>query len=227
MRNWALASVVGLVLVTLVACSSNETSGSAVPAGVDASTPPASSDSGTGGTDGASADGGSQPGDASTLECFDFSNDKNVPLALDGTFSKQSAMWRRPHDEPEVCPATALLPASAAEVPHVVYAFCNNDKVAHTYTFEMLAQKGPKGEPALDDPYLVLYSGVGIASDAKQCLAINDDIPDALNVKDSEITNLKVPAGGKITVVGTTVTFSPKDTTGQGYYVIVVSNVDP
>ena len=54
-----------------------------------------------------------------------------------------------------------------------------------------------------------------------------DDIPEALNVKDSEILDVTVPAGGAITVVGTTFTFDPNDGTGTGYYILVVTNADP
>lgn len=165
--------------------------------------------------------------DSGPLTCFDFSLDPNMPLAIDGTFTKTSKRWRRPHDDPPVCPATALLPAGKATVPFVVYAFCNNDSKAHTFDFEMLTQQGPKGEPALDDPYLILYSGQGIPKDPLQCLAANDDIPGALTAKDSEITGINVPPGGAITVVGTTVTFSPQDLTGQGYYILVVTVNDP
>ena len=165
--------------------------------------------------------------DTTPLKCFDFSLDPNLPLAIDGTFGAKTSLWRRPHDDPPVCPATALLPATAALVPHVVYAFCNNDKVEHTFDFEMLAQTGRSGEPALDDPYLFLYTGQGIPADPLQCLAVNDDIPDTLNVKDSEITGVKVPPGGAITMVGTTFTFDPSDGTGAGYYVLVVTVNDP
>lgn len=93
-----------------------------------------------GGVGGAGGSGGGM------LQCFSFSNDPNVPLAIDGTFDASSEQWRRPHDEPAVCPATALLPDTAALVPFVAYAFCNDDTVAHTYDFEMLAQDGSSGE---------------------------------------------------------------------------------
>jgi hypothetical protein len=184
-------------------------------------------DSGVAGGSGGSAGSAGSTGDAGPIQCFEFSNNPNEPLAIDGTFTTSSNFWKRPHDEPEVCPATSLLPATAADVPHVTYAFCNKDSVEHTYSFEMLAQKGPSGEPPLDDPYLVLYSGQGIPADAKQCLAINDDIPNSLNTTDSEILDVKVPPGGAVTMVGTTVTFSPTDGTGQGYYILVVQNTDP
>lgn len=242
MRAAAFAALMSLGL-TVFACGSDDSAGSPASGGVSGS----GATSGSGGTGGQSGNGatagagamdagvggnagsagsGGAAGDGGTLKCFDFSNDPNLPLAIDGVFSPSSEFWRRPHDEPEVCPATALLPASAAEVPQVVYAFCNNDTKEHTYSFELLSQAGPKGEPALDDPYLVLYTGIGIPSDAKQCLAINDDIPNSLNTTDSEILDIKVPAGGAVTAVGTTVTYSPSDTTGQGYYIMVVSNTD-
>lgn len=228
------ASVVSAVISTLAAsglalaaCNSDPPSGgssSSSSSGGSAGTGRDASPSVEPPEDGGVVDGGGDAG--APLECFDFSNDPNTPLALDGTFTTQTERWARPHDDTPVCPATALLPPSAAEVPRVVYAFCNNDAVPHKYMVEMLAQAGPKGEAALDDPYLVLYSGLGVPADAKQCLAINDDIPDSLGTKDAEITEVTVPPGGKITVVGTTVTFDPSDGTGQGYYVLVVTNVD-
>lgn len=165
--------------------------------------------------------------DITPAKCFELSLDPNVPLALDGTFSKTSPRWRRPYDDPPVCPATALLPTSAATVPFVTYAFCNKDTVAHTFDFEMLSQKNPKGGAGLDDPFLILYRGQGIGADPLKCLAINDDIPDALTSKDSEITGVVVPPGGAITLVGTTSTFSTQDSTGQGYYILVVTVADP
>ncbi|HMR73614.1 MAG TPA: hypothetical protein PKD61_00835 [Polyangiaceae bacterium] len=230
-RAWLVLSV-----SLLVACSSSGNSGgpatggsggaSGGNSGQDAGGSSGSSgDAGVTGGSGGSA-GSADAGDAGTLECFEFSNNPNEPLALDGTFTTSSSFWKRPHDEPEVCPATSLLPANAADVPHVVYAFCNNDSVEHTYSFEMLAQQGPGGEQPLDDPYLVLYAGQGIPADAKQCLAINDDIPNSLNATDSEILDVKVPAGGAVTMVGTTVTYDPTDGTGQGYYILVVQNTD-
>ncbi|HMR10581.1 MAG TPA: hypothetical protein PKA88_32610 [Polyangiaceae bacterium] len=230
-RAWLVLSV-----SLLVACSSSGNSGgpatggsggaSGGNSGQDAGGSSGSSgDAGVTGGSGGSA-GSADAGDAGTLECFEFSNNPNEPLALDGTFTTSSSFWKRPHDEPEVCPATSLLPANAADVPHVVYAFCNNDSVEHTYSFEMLAQQGPGGEQPLVDPYLVLYAGQGIPADAKQCLAINDDIPNSLNATDSEILDVKVPAGGAVTMVGTTVTYDPTDGTGQGYYILVVQNTD-
>ena len=160
------------------------------------------------------------------LECFELSLDPDLPLAVDGVFDATSPTWRRPHDEDEVCPASALLPETAASVPFVAYAFCNTSAQPATITFELLAQDGPNGEAPLDDPYLVLYEGNGIPSDALQCLAANDDIPEALETKDSEITSVVVPAGGAVTVVGTTYTFDPTDGTGTGYYIMVIS-ADP
>jgi hypothetical protein len=184
-------------------------------------------DAGPGGN-GAGEDAGAGPPDAGLppLECFDFSLDPDIPLALDGTFSAESPLWRRPHDDPPICPATALLPESAAQVPFVAYAFCNTDSAPHFFDFQMLAQDGPSGEAPLDDPYLILYDGIGIPADPLQCLAVNDDIPDALEAADSEILGSEVPAGGAITVVGTTYTFDPTDGTGTGYYILVVQNAD-
>lgn len=181
---------------------------------------------GTGGTGGTTTSTGGTGGGGGALECFAFSDDVDMPLAIDGTFDASSPTWRRPHDDPAVCPATALLPDGAAEVPHVVYAFCNDDSVSHIYDFEMIAQDGPGGEEPLDDPYLILYQGVGIPADPLQCVAVNDDIPEALEVKDSEILGVTVPAGGAITMVGTTFTFDPNDGTGMGYYILVVTNAD-
>ncbi len=183
-----------------------------------------------GGADAAVVDGGGTDAagttDGGILDCFDFSDDPDLPLAIDGAFVATSPTWRRPHDDEPVCPATALLPDGAAEVPFVVYAFCNRDSVPHTYDVEWLAQDGPGGEPPLDDPYLVLYDGIGIPSDPRQCLAVNDDIPDALDAKDSEILGVTVPAGGALTIVGTTYTFDPTDGTGTGGYIMVVTNAD-
>jgi len=172
-------------------------------------------------TDGAAADA------PAPLKCFDFSLDPGVPLAIDGVFGASSPLWRRPHDDAPVCPATALTPAGKADVPFVAYAFCNKDTAPHTFDFEMLAQTGPKGEPPIDDPYLFLYTGQGIPANPLQCLAVNDDIPDALDVKDSEITGVTVPPGGAITMVGTTFTFDPTDGTGTGYYILIVTVNDP
>lgn len=180
---------------------------------------------GTGGTGGTTTGTGGLGG-GGTMECFEFSDDPNIPLALDGDFVASSETWKRPHDEPAVCPATALLPDTAADVPYVAYAFCNNDTVAHNYDFEMLAQEGTSGETPLDDPYLFLYQGVGIPADPLQCLAVNDDIPDALQVKDSEILGVTVPPGGAITMVGTTYTFEVASETGMGHYILVVTNAD-
>lgn len=160
------------------------------------------------------------------LTCFELSLDPNTPLAIDGTFSASSTLWRRPHDDPAVCPATALLPETAASVPYVAYAFCNKDTKAHKFNFEMLAYEGPGKEAPLDDPYLLLYTGKGIPADALNCLAVNDDIPDAIDAKDSEITGITVQPGQAITMVGTTFTFDPKDGTGAGYYVLVVTIAD-
>lgn len=165
--------------------------------------------------------------DGAQLQCFELSLDPSVPLAIDGVFDASSALWRRPHDDPPICPATALTPAGKADVPFVAYAFCNRDTAPHTFDFEMLAQTGPQGEPPLDDPYLFLYSGQGIPADPLQCLAVNDDIPDALDAKDSEITGITVAPGGAITMVGTTYTFDPTDGTGTGYYILVVTVNDP
>ena len=209
--------------VALLACSSSDNppppdAGKVDASKVDASKVDASQ------ADGPRADVG--VADSGPLTCFEFSLDPNVPLAIDGTFVATSPLWRRPHDEPEVCPATALLPTDKAQVPFVAYAFCNKDSKAHTFNFEMLADTGPKGETPLDDPYLVLYDGQQIPADAKQCKAINDNIPDTLNVNDSEILGISVPPGGAITMVGTTWTFDPTDGTGQGYYVLVVTVAD-
>ena len=159
-------------------------------------------------------------------ECFPFSDDPDIPLAIDGTFDADSELWRRPHDEEPVCPATGLLPVDKQPVPGVAFAFCNTDTVDHLYTFEMLAFDGPNGEPPLDDPYLILYTGEAIPDDATMCTAVNDDIPEAIDVSDSEIVDVLVPAGGAITMVGTTFTFDPTDGTGTGYYTLIVTNVD-
>lgn len=170
-------------------------------------------------------DAGPAP-DVSPLKCFEFSTDPEMPLAIDGAFVATTTLWRRPHDEPEVCPATALLPSTAPDVPFVAYAFCNNDTKPHKFDFEMRSQAGPNGETPLDDPYLILYKGKNIPTDAKQCAFINDDIPNAMNTKDSEITSVTVEPGGSITMVGTTFTFDPKDGTGMGGYLMVVWSAD-
>lgn len=216
-----------MALLLLLGCGSS-TGADAGPAGTDAGMGDAGGgDAGAtdaGRTDAGATDAGAA--DAGMLDCFDFSDDPSVPLAIDGAFSAVSPTWRRPHDDEPVCPATAVLPDTAAAVPFVVYAFCNRDSAPHTYDVEWLAQAGPGGEPPLDDPYLVLYDGVGIPADARQCAAINDDIPMAIGTSDSEITGVVVPAGGALTVVGTTFTFDPSDGTGTGGYVMVVTNAD-
>lgn len=159
-------------------------------------------------------------------DCYEFSNDVDIPLAIDGAFAADSPVWRRPHDEPPVCPATALLPETSAMVPYVGFKFCNTDAEEHTYDFEFLGEDGPAGEPPLADPYLLLYEGEGLPEDHLQCLAVNDDIPGAIDTGDSEILGVTVPAGGAITVMATTFTFDPNDGTGTGGYVLVVSNAD-
>jgi hypothetical protein len=228
---WRMLTCLGLTTVLLAAFGcTDEGSGDDDGAGATAGSAGSGAQgpgAGAGGTSVGAGGTGGAGGGGGTLECFDFSNDSDIPLAIDGTLVASSPTWKRPHDDPEVCPATALLPDTAAEVPHVVYAFCNNDSVPHTYDFEMLAQDGPNSEPALDDPYLFLYEGVGINSDPLQCLAVNDDIPMALDAKDSEILGVTVPAGGAITMVGTTFTFDPGDGTGTGYYILVATNADP
>lgn len=226
-----LRRLLGLALLLgLIGCDSGGGT-DAGPSGTDAAV---GADGGApmdaGAVDGGASDAGASdaggPTDAGIPDCFDFSDDPDVPLAIDGAFSATSETWRRPHDDEPVCPATALLPDTAAAVPFVVYAFCNRDTVEHTYDIEWLAQDGPGGEPPLDDPYLILYEGQGIPADARQCLAVNDDIPMAIDTSDSEILGVVVPAGGALTVVGTTYTFDPTDGTGTGGYIMVVTNAD-
>ena len=178
-------------------------------------------------TDGISTDSVSADVTPPPLKCFDFSVDPNTPLAIDGVFDAKSPTWRRPHDDPAICPATALLPTTAAPVPMVAYAFCNTTNEPQTFNFEMITFEGPNGEKPLDDAYLILYTGIGIPDNPLQCLAVNDDIPDALDTGDSEILGVVVPPGGAITVVGTTFTFDPNDGTGTGYYVLVVAAPQP
>ncbi|MBT8495833.1 MAG: hypothetical protein KJO07_22510 [Deltaproteobacteria bacterium] len=160
------------------------------------------------------------------LDCFDLSLDPEVPLAIDGVFSAESSVWRRPHDDAPVCPATDLLPDSAAEVPYVAFAFCNPDDQSHRVSVEMLSFEGPAGEPPLDDPYVVIYPGSEIPADRRQCAAINDDIEGALTAKDAEILDFEVAAGGSLSVVGTTYTFAANENVGTGYYVLVVTVTD-
>tara|TARA_R110002096_G_scaffold143328_1_gene299084 strand:+ start:39862 stop:40491 length:630 start_codon:yes stop_codon:yes gene_type:complete len=161
--------------------------------------------------------------DAAPSTCFDFSLDPGIPLAIDGTFIAASETWLRPDDGGEVCPASQL---SASEVPFVAFSFCNTDTVPHTFDFEMITDDGPNGELPLDDAYLVLYTGQEIPSDPKACLAINDNIPKALNTNDSEILGVTVPAGGAITVVGSAFDFAPADDVGTGYYILVVTSAE-
>ncbi|MBW2526933.1 MAG: hypothetical protein JRI23_22315 [Deltaproteobacteria bacterium] len=224
---WVGATVAAVAAASCSEDGSNGDGGSAG-SGASAGTGGQGLTAGSGGTaTGTGTAVGGAGGGGGTLECWEFSNNPSEPLAVDDTFVATSPTWQRPHDDPPVCPATALLPPTAAEVPFVAYAFCNNDTVPHVYDFEMLAQDGPSGETPLDDPYMFLYQGIGIPSDPLQCLAVNDDIEGALNTKDSEILGVTVPAGGAITVVGTTFTFDPNDGTGQGYHIVVVSNADP
>jgi hypothetical protein len=173
----------------------------------------------------AGATGDASP-DAAPLECFDFPSDPDIPAAIDGVFGASSPVWWRPHDEPPACPASQLLPESAAQVPFVAYAFCNTDTVARVFDFEMLAADGPDGEAPLDDPYLILYRGAGIPADPRDCLGINDDIEGALDTGDSEILGVEVVAGGAVTVVLTTFTFEAATDTGTGYYIGVVTAAD-
>lgn len=183
------------------------------------------SDAGPAAEDAGPGDAGTTRPDAGPLPCFALPLD-DIPLASPETFSASTPTWRRPHDDDPVCPASGLLPDTAAEVPFVVYAYCNEDAVEHAFDIEMLGQTAPDDGPALDDPYLVVYEGMGIPDDPTRCLAINDDIPDALDAKDSLIEGLVVPPGGAITVVGTTFTFDPSDGTGTGYHLVVVTNAD-
>lgn len=157
--------------------------------------------------------------------CFALSDDPDAPLAIDGAFTVDTPRWRRPHDDEPICPATALLPTTAAEVPFVAYVFCNRDTVDHQYDIEWLAVPGPQGEAPLDDPYLVVYDGLSIPTDARQCRAVNDDIPETLDTSDAEV-KLTVKAGQAVTIVGTAYTFAASDGTGSGGYVMVVTNAD-
>lgn len=180
------------------------------------------------GSDGGSADAGvatvdsGQPA-ADAGPCFDFSLDPDIPLAIDGVFEATSETWSRPDDGGDTCPAEGL---STTDVPFDAVSFCNTDSVAHTFEFEMINDDGPNGELPLDDPFLVLYTGQGIPADPQACLAINDDIPDALTAKTSEILGVTVPAGGAITVVGTSFDFAPASDVGTGYYILVVTSAD-
>lgn len=203
--------LLGLLAALVAACGGGGSDGGGGGGGAD------------GGLDDARADGAV---DAPPLTCYDFSLDPDLPLALDGVFGESSPTWQRPHDDEPICPATALLPDTAARVPYVAYAFCNNTNESHTFDFEMIGTDGPMGEPALDDPYLILYEGRNIPPDARDCLAVNDDIPDTINTSDSEILGIEVPAGGAITMVLTTYTFDPTDGTGEGYYIGVVTTAD-
>ena len=160
-------------------------------------------------------------------DCFAFSNDVDIPLALDGVFDADSDVWRRPFSETDECPAPGLLPDTAALVPYLAVKFCNDDTVEHTYDFEFIGQEGAGGEPPLDDAYLVLYAGEDLPADHTQCLLANDNIEGAIgDVGDSEILGVTVQPGEAITVVATTFTFDPTDGTGTGAYILVVSNAD-
>jgi hypothetical protein len=182
------------------------------------------------GSDSESSDSGVAPGDsapdtadAAPSTCFDFSLDPDLPLAIDGAFEASSATWLRPDDGGDVCPASGL---STAEVPFVAFSFCNTDSVSHTFDFEMITDDGPNGELPLDDAYLVLYTGEGIPAAPQACLAINDNIPNAITTNDSEILGVTVPAGGAITVVGTSFNFTPASDIGTGYYILVVTSAE-
>jgi len=159
-------------------------------------------------------------------ECFELSLDPDIPLAIDGVFDAASDTWRRPHAETLECPASGVLPDSEPGVPFVAFAFCNNDTVAHTFDFEMLAYEGPNGEAALDDPVLFLYDGQGVPADRLQCRAVNDDVPDSIMTSDSLIESVTVEPGAAITAVGTTFQFDVANAWGTGYYVLVVTSAD-
>lgn len=210
MKSWPLAMG---ILIILTSCDGSRMSRvsnerSARDLGVDA------------------ADAGDVAGvDLAESPCFALSNDPDAPLAIDGAFTEATTRWRRPYDEEPVCPASALLPTTAADVPYVSYAFCNRDTVDHRYRVEWLAVAGPVGEPPLDDPYLVVYDGATIPSDARQCRVVNDDIPETIDTSDAEV-QLTVKAGHAITVVGTAYTFAASDGTGTGGYVMVLTNTD-
>ena len=70
----------------------------------------------------------------------------------------------------------------------------------------------------------MLYSGQGIPADPRKCLAVNDDIVDAIDTKDSEIIGVKVAPGGAITMVGTTFAFDFIDSAMRKGKNIVTAN---
>ena len=180
-----------------------------------------------GATNNGTTNNGTTPeGPITVAECFDFSLDPDVPLAIDGVFDATSETWRRPHGDALECPASGLLPDGEPGVPYVAYAFCNTDTVPHTFDFEMVAFDGPNGEAPLDDPVLFLYDGQGVPADRLQCLAVNDDIPDAIDATDSLIEGVVVQPGQAITTVATTFQFDVANEWGTGYYVLVVTNAD-
>ena len=66
----------------------------------------------------------------------------------------------------------------------------------------------------------------GIPEDARQCAAVNDDIPDAIATSDALIEGVTVQPGEAITVVGTVFQFIGDDGTGAGGYLLVVAPSD-
>lgn len=159
-------------------------------------------------------------------ECFPIALD-GTPLAIPDTFGDATPTWRRPFDDEPVCPATGILPGDPVQpVPYVAYAFCNEDTAPHTLSIEMLADDDGGAATPLDDPFLVVYAGQGVPADQRQCLAINDDIPDTLDVSDAEITDLTIAPGEAITVVGTAYQWTLAGPEGRGRHIVVVTT-DP
>ncbi len=157
-------------------------------------------------------------------DCFEFSDDPETPLAIDGVFGPDDTFWRGPMGDQ--CPADNLSPAANPETPYVAFSFCNNDTVSHFYDFEVRVYEGPNGEAALDDPILYLYDGQGVPADRRQCLFANDDVPDGIGVTDSLIEGFEVAPGQAITTVATPRQYDASRDIGTGYYILVVTNVD-
>ncbi|GEM_PF-6006376 len=151
-------------------------------------------------------------------EVFDFELD--VPFAIPLDLGPESEFWRRPLGED--CPATSLTPVNKAAVPGVAIAYRNASADTISVTIEMISEVGDSGEAALDDPFIVVYSGDKIPTDLTQCLAANDTIFEAFDTMDAELEIL-VEAGEVITIVGTTFTYAVAQDVGVGHALLIAT----
>jgi len=193
-----IATLLALTLA-VAACSSKDPSTSSEDAGsdaglaADAGTRPtldsgrvedagismdsgAATDSGTSFDAGASVDAGSAADAGNTADagaagdagdCISLPTSGSITLA--GWLKTTSPTWHRPEDD--VCPS-ALDDTENYYVE--TFVFCNHGDNAD-FRFFMWGDENPP--LTLSDPYLTIYAGVGIPTNATLCLATNDDAP--------------------------------------------------